>query len=106
MTYRDDAPSLRAECERLRAEVAGLRAKLHPPARWIIVRDGTCPREPEVTATMLLAMHVLASMTWAVAFVAVGWCVWTQRGALVLIVAAGLWALAFVRRVPAEGSAR
>ena len=92
-------------CAALRAEVAALRAVPERVAmRWIIVRDGTCPREPEVTATMLLALHIVASLTWAVAFVAVGWCVWTQRGAAVLIVAAALWALAFVRRVPADGA--
>jgi len=98
-------PDLAAECDALRAEVAALRAQsARVPMRWQIVRDGSIPREPDTVATMLVAVHVLASLTWSVGFVAVGWREWTQRGAAVLIVAAALWALAVVRRVPVEGA--
>ena len=52
MTYRDDAPSLRAECERLRAEVAGLRANAE--GRTVP------PTDDEIDA------HALAGGSWIV----------------------------------------
>ena len=107
MTYRDDAPSLRAECERLRAEVARLRAKpARVPMRWRVVSDPRWPDDWSAAASLLWTYTLVAAAVWAIGFIASGWCGWTQRYAAALAAGVALWTLAFVRRVPAEGSAR
>lgn len=69
--YRDDAPSLRAECERLRAENAGLRAA---PPRFSPGADGVAER---LAATILIGGYHVASLILIVGpRVAPPWAVW------------------------------
>ena len=96
--YRTSEATLRAEVERLTRELATAREQR--ARRWQVERDGSvwCF---SASASMFVGCCVAGG--WAAAFVAEGWTATTQRGALVLIVAAALWALAFVRRVPVDG---
>ena len=109
MTYRDDAPSLRAECVRLRAEVARLRARpARVPMRLVV-------RPPEslgafVAGVLATALGMIGALLVLVRFIVDG-VVYsgTPREARTVIVAGVLalvWALAFVRRVPAAEGAR
>ena len=111
MTYRDDAPSLRGECERLRAEVARLRAKRAPtPSRWPLALLMPDSFALLVAGTVASALCVMGALTVLIRYVADG-VIYSgtpreQRVAIVAGLLALLWALAFVRRVPVEGSAR
>ena len=95
MTYRDDAPSLRAECERLRAENAGLRAE-PAPTRYELAAGGAWVATANVCNTLVVVLDAFDGShgPWRVARAV--WCalMWA------------LWALAFVRRVPAAEGAR
>ena len=97
VTYRTPDPA--AELAALRAEVAALRAK--PATRWSLNEAG---RSEGGSGLVLVTLGAWCCE--AIAFVFYGACPPVLRGAVVCAVASLLWALAFVRRVPAEGSAR
>ena len=93
MTYR--APDLAAECERLRAENAGLRAE-PAPTRYELAAGGAWVATANVCNTLVVVLDVADGTRgpWPVARAV--WCVllWS------------LWTMVYVRRVPAEGSTR
>ena len=92
-------------CDALRAEVAALRAApARVPMRWRVASDPRRPDDWSAAASLLWTYVLVAVAVWAVSFVAVGWREWTQRFAAALAAGVALWALAFVRRVPADGA--
>ena len=90
--YRDDAPSLRAECERLTREVVRLRA---PARRWRVTSAG---------AWWLAVANTGATALWAVNVAGAGWTPANIGRVALNVVAWALWALTCVRRVPVEGA--
>jgi len=97
MTYRDETATLRAEVERFRAENSALRAKpARVPMRWTLSEAGKSDG-----AGGLFLITTLGWLADALGFVGNGAHPAVLRGAAVCAVATLLWALAFVRRVPA-----
>jgi len=100
VTYRTPDPA--AELAALRAEVAALRAK--PATRLVVEHYNDGSRDWTLPAAATMFLLNAAGIGWAAHFVVYGWRADVQRGAAVLAALLLVWALAFVRRVPAEGA--
>lgn len=88
MTYRDDNDTLRAEVARLTRELAAARP------RWML-REGW----------WLYALpHVASVIVWTAFIAGQGWTPFNTGGALACVSGWAVWALVFVRRVPAGGA--
>ena len=90
MTYRDDAPSLRGECERLRAKPA------RAPMRYVLRAGGAWVAAANACNTLVVVLDIADGTRGP----------WPIARAVWYALLWSMWALAFVRRVPVEGSAR
>ena len=98
-TYRESTEALRAEVTRLEGEVARLSEKR--PMRWEVDSDGMGRGGWSDGACCCAVLWVLAAIGAAIPWVLFGDDPRVLRGLCLVGGSAILWALAFVRRVPA-----
>lgn len=91
--YRTPDPA--AELAALRAEVAALRAASERVPMRYVVRPGWQP------LALMIAVNTASAALWVVVR---PWSLWRALDIACAVVSVTAWALAFVRRVPAEGA--